>query len=138
MQGALAFEAYAQFANVSATNVADVGEPTKDCEETACMFDTEHEDVMLVEESEAFGIYLLTGAKETGTDHHVLEAVKASRSLAMAWDWKAAPSRKQRNLQDRVEFVNLISEFRWKSQEWERAVRLISIFSETLRVCVDR
>lgn len=93
LPAALGSEAYVQMPDVSSADVTDVVKPQENGEETATMFDEEHEAVVLVKESETLGARLNAGTKETGMDHYVLETVKTSSSLGVSSDREVATSR---------------------------------------------
>ena len=92
---ALGLEAYTETADVAATDMANVMKPPKNGEETARMFDKEHEDVMLVKESETFSASLPTSTKEAGTNPDVLERFEANNWLGVSRPWKLATSGQQ-------------------------------------------
>lgn len=118
--------AYVQLPDIASANVTDVLKPQKNGEETASMFDKEHEDVELVIESETLSTRLLARTKETGMDHQILETLEAKSSLHVSSDWELETSGKDRVLPGSSVPVDLVAKFRWKFLEWKGTVWLIS------------
>ena len=106
-------------ADVFATKFSNVPKPEKDGEETAAMFDGEHEVVKLVEEDPAFATYLLANAKKACVYRNVLKTGVAKSSLGMPFDGELGTFAVEIIRRAGNRFVDHVPKLAWEFKERE-------------------